>query len=329
MKADPTHDLSPTDETSLPYYYSVSIGADPIFQPENRYQDIEPYNRTRVVLSPSADSSGYLNANWVREAAGGKWWIATQSPLPNTVYTFLNVLLQSVSPPYSDIYGEEHRDTFPAPSRVRTIVQLTRDVEGGMRKAHAYFPAKVGKHYIIPGPTDSSSSIRITLDATRVVEDANCIISTISIVGQDTIPITFNHLLYTAWPDHGVPVKHDQDSLINFVRLVDEVNRQPLNHSDDPDPPIMVNCSAGIGRTGAFIVLSSIFRARGLLPRTTTTSIPPLPPSPLGPLPSRFAADLVAQEVDSCREQRVGMVQRDEQIKFVYDCLKKEMSRRS
>lgn len=313
------------EESSLSYYYSISVGADPTLQAENRYQDIIPYNRTKFLFAPGAivDNSGYLNANWVREAAGGKWWIATQAPLPNTAHTFLSVLLQPR--PLTNLSGE----AVLKPSRVRTIVQLTRDLEGGVRKAHPYFPPKVGQHYVIPGATESIPPIRVTLEATRAFPKANCIISTVSIVGVDDMPITFNHLLYTAWPDHGVPVKEDQESLMNFVRLVDKVNRQPLNNSNDPDPPAMVNCSAGIGRTGAFIVLSSLLRAHGLLPPATNPSGPQPPQSPLGPIPSKFASDLIAQEIDSCREQRVGMVQRDEQIRFVYNCMRKELSRRN
>ncbi|KAK7695088.1 hypothetical protein QCA50_002278 [Cerrena zonata] len=89
----------------------------------------------------------------------------------------------------------------------------------------------------------------------------------------------------------------------------------------------MVNCSAGIGRTGCFIAISSLFRKYGFLHPPTSSSygpskeIPPLPPSPLGPLPEEFTKDLVAQEVDSLREQRPGMVQRPSQVTIIYEML--------
>jgi protein-tyrosine phosphatase len=131
-------------------------------------------------------------------------------------------------------------------------------------------------------------------------------------------------MMYAAWPDHGVPENEDQASLLAFMRLVDETNKDTSYQTNlHPDPPIMVNCSAGIGRTGSFIALCSLLRADGLLgPGCGSLTTPsPLPASPLGPLPDGLKDDLVAQEVDSLREQRPGMVQRDEQIMLIYEVL--------
>ena len=55
------------------------------------------------------------------------------------------------------------------------------------------------------------------------------------------------HFHYTAWPDHGVP--SDATSLINFIKRVREA--QP--HSTEV--PLLVHCSAGVGRTGTFIAI--------------------------------------------------------------------------
>ena len=51
---------------------------------------------------------------------------------------------------------------------------------------------------------------------------------------------------YTVWPDHGVP--EHPTPLLHFVRKVTSSN--PTNAG-----PIMVHCSAGVGRTGTFICL--------------------------------------------------------------------------
>ncbi|KAK8850628.1 hypothetical protein IAR55_004547 [Kwoniella newhampshirensis] len=66
--------------------------------------------------------------------------------------------------------------------------------------------------------------------------------------------------------------------------------------------------SAGVGRTGTFIALSSL-RIRGMASH----------PSPLGPLPGELEADHVAQTVDVIRECRGMMVQNKEQLKLIYD----------
>jgi protein-tyrosine phosphatase len=169
------------------------------------------------------------------------------------------------------------------------------------------------------------------------MDEACCVQSKVSIIPvTSTDPqdaVVFTHLLFAAWPDHGVPEDEDRASLLAFIRLVDRVNKDisslPPSADLDPDPPIMVNCSAGIGRTGSFIAISSLLRAYHALSNTPSLNhitTPPaplssLPGSPLGPLPKELHEDLISQEVDSLREQRPGMVEKDEQIHLIYEIL--------
>ena len=64
--------------------------------------------------------------------------------------------------------------------------------------------------------------------------------------------LTVTHLYYTAWPDHGVP--HNAMSVISFVRRVRK------EHPVCLDVPLLVHCSAGVGRTGTFILLDSVMQ---------------------------------------------------------------------
>jgi protein tyrosine phosphatase len=215
------------------------------------------------------------------------------------------------------------------------VVQLTKNVESGRQKAHAYFPSVDGQSWVIPSEQGSSSpSIKVTLLETKRIPEIHSIQSTVSIVPisstNEQEPVIFRHMMYAAWPDHGVPEPEDRASLLAFIRLVDRTNKdtsyQPYSCDLHPDPPIMVNCSAGVGRTGSFIALSSLLRAYNILtsgpiPSIIPTPVSSLPVSPLGPLPDDFKDDLVAQEVDSLREQRPSMVQRDEQVMLIYEVL--------
>jgi len=55
------------------------------------------------------------------------------------------------------------------------------------------------------------------------------------------------HWQYTDWPDHGVP--NNPEDFLNFFHNV----RQQLS----PPEPVLVHCSAGVGRTGVTICLDS------------------------------------------------------------------------
>ena len=345
-----------TESLSLQSHYSVAVAALPENLHSNRYMDVAPYDRTRVVVDyqkgeSKQGGSDYLNASWVLEQFGQKWWIATQAPLTTTAHTFLSLFLQPIPCPPKAL--------SPSPaavrkSRLRTIVQLTMYYEHGRKKADPYFPKDVGKSLIIPSNASGATSpLKVTLVRQRSIPEAHCIhstitISTVSHPGPQTEPdgqnppnalddkddygeeedreiTTVQHMLYTAWPDHGVPEPEDEASLLAFIRLVDSTNRDislVTEQDPDPDPPIVVGCSAGIGRTGSFIALSSLLRSHGFLPppvSPTPSSV--LPRCPLGRLPRVLKDDLVAEEIDSLREQRPGMVQRNEQISLIYDIL--------
>jgi protein tyrosine phosphatase len=141
--SDPAEDIAKAYPT-LASTYSTSIGHLPLNARLNRYVDVVPYDATRVKLQ----DEGYVNASWVRQLNGGKWTIATQAPLEKTAHSFLSLFLQPLYPP-----REPPPSTSPPPTnRLRTIVQLTPNVEGRFAKATPYFPKTVGEEMIWPAP---------------------------------------------------------------------------------------------------------------------------------------------------------------------------------
>lgn len=314
--------LSP--KVQLADHYSVAVAAQPENVPYNRYRDIKPYDRTRVIVGDR-----YFNGSWVRETAGGSWFIATQAPLPSTTHDFLSILAKpTVKPPDG---------RYPHPTRVRTVIQLTPNIESGIQKAHVYFPSHPGQSWVVlPNSLhDDLPSIKVTLVNSITDDHAQCIVSTVSVMfidrGVMQPPVTFKHLMYTSWPDHGVPEPRDRAKLLNFIKLAHQVNMDTTSYPGETDfiadSPIVVHCSAGVGRTGAFIALTSLLHAHDLLPAQPAghpghrAPPPPLPIPLFGPLPESVAWDLVAQEIDQLREQRPGMVQRHEQALLIYDVL--------
>jgi receptor-type tyrosine-protein phosphatase R len=65
------------------------------------------------------------------------------------------------------------------------------------------------------------------------------------------------HYWYTAWPDHNLP-----DNPNALIHLIKEVESNKSRHEEKTDAvplgkgPILVHCSAGVGRTGCFIAIS-------------------------------------------------------------------------
>jgi len=72
------------------------------------------------------------------------------------------------------------------------------------------------------------------------------------------------HFLFTAWPDYNVP--HSADAMLRFLAAVRETQQRRLAELTPSwmghplGPPILVHCSAGIGRTGTFCTLDISIR---------------------------------------------------------------------
>jgi protein tyrosine phosphatase len=99
------------------------------------------------------------------------------------------------------------------------------------------------------------------------------------------------HFQYREWPDHGLPA-----SPTGFLRLVQLVCQV------DSGTPIVVHCSAGIGRTGTFCTVHSI-----ICMMTTNLNLH-------GTLPPIN----IVRTVLNFRDQRPGMVQNKDQYMFCY-----------
>ncbi|KAG8899029.1 hypothetical protein FRB99_006965 [Tulasnella sp. 403] len=309
-------------------FYSVQEACTEVNEQRNRYGDIEPYDRNRVLVgveNQEQQSGRYLNASWVREIEGKAWWVAAQAPLFDTTHAFLS-LFTSLQPPAL---------------RLRTIIQLTPTTENGIRKADQYIPSSTTSSplHFYPEPERSDlPAIEVTLKSEESITEAGCTISTVELklLPSPTSPASecfeIKHINYVGWPDHSVP--SDPGQLVHLARKVSEVNTA-ASPSAVP-PPILCHCSAGVGRTGTFIALSSLLRSHGFLPTLPSSYIFPLEKlypasqqSPLGPLPSPgIGDDPVAREVDGLREQRTTMVQRGEQLAIIYQILVNIMAER-
>nr|BAJ52652.1 protein tyrosine phosphatase [Monosiga ovata] len=193
----------------------------------NRYMDIIP-NPSSVVKLPEIGGNPettYINANYVRSHdEDAKTYIAAQGPLPATLDHFWRMIWLD---------------------RVHIIVMLTGLLEQGKVKCERYWPAHDDPPMTFAG---------ITVTNTGVKSYPGYAVSNLKVAsGHESYHLY--HFFYTGWPDHGIPRTPSgliyTDDIINLLRHMQEYNRR----QKEPRPPILVHCSAGIGRTGTLIAL--------------------------------------------------------------------------
>ncbi|XP_048463095.1 receptor-type tyrosine-protein phosphatase eta [Rhincodon typus] len=195
---------------------STQAAQQPLNKPKNRYNNVFPYDASRVKLSVTADpSSDYINANFMPGYNSKKEFIAAQGPLMNTVSDFWRMIWEHYVP---------------------AIVMLTKCVEQGRAKCEQYWPTE--------RPLIFEDKI-VTLTSEIVLQDWTIRDFTI-VKDKSGDKRALRHFHFTGWPDHGVP--STTGVLIEFRNLVRQyINQYPMSG------PTVVHCSAGVGRTGTFI----------------------------------------------------------------------------
>ncbi|CAF0950892.1 unnamed protein product [Rotaria sordida] len=194
------------------------------FRPENklknRFNHIEPYDHSRVVLKPLPNdpSSDYINASYIDGYRASKLYIAAQAPTDTTLYDFIRMIWQL---------------------RIQSIIMVTRLFEDGKHKCIQYWPDEGEKRV---------NDFKIRIDNEEKYADYT--IRKLIIYNQsepsDVLLVKQYHFL--SWPDHG--------SLALSTPLLDF--RQRFRADYKPPNPILVHCSAGVGRSGTFIALDAL-----------------------------------------------------------------------
>ncbi|XP_075688767.1 receptor-type tyrosine-protein phosphatase F isoform X11 [Rhinoderma darwinii] len=229
-------------------------------KPKNRYANVIAYDHSRVILTSvdGVPGSDYINANYVDGYRKQNAYIATQGPLPETLSDFWRMVWEQ---------------------RTTTIVMMTRLEEKSRVKCDQYWPGR---------GTETYGMIQVTLLDT--VELATYTVRTFALYKNGSCEKReIRQFQFMAWPDHGVP--EYPTPILAFLRRV-----KACNPSDAG--PMVVHCSAGVGRTGCFIVIDAMLE-RVKLEKTVD----------------------VYGHVTCMRSQRNYMVQTEDQYIFIHEAL--------
>lgn len=229
--------------------FSISAGVER--GEKNRYVNIWPYDYTRVHLGrktppvggvqKNGDDSDYVNASFIKAPHCDQTYVATQGPLPTTFNDFWNV-----------VWNKE----------IKVIVMLTREEEGGRLKCHRYWPDEknLTMNY---GPAVSVE----LLDKETLPEGDGSIIRRhfrMRYIPSGATRIIVQ-LQYIGWPDCGVPdtplaVLQLRMAVLAGPRIHEQSTENKSQSPQDRTSTILVHCSAGCGRTGAFCTIDSTLR---------------------------------------------------------------------
>uniref|UniRef100_A0A3B4VJ94 Tyrosine-protein phosphatase non-receptor type 9 n=1 Tax=Seriola dumerili TaxID=41447 RepID=A0A3B4VJ94_SERDU len=203
-------------------------------QIKNRYSDVLCLDQSRVRLCQLSDdedeTSDYINASFMDGYKRSNAYIATQGPLPKTFGDFWRMVWEQM---------------------VLIIVMTTRVVERGRVKCGQYWPLEEGR-------TEQHGYFLVRNTHVQVFQDFK--LSHLELYNtQSGERREVCHYLYVSWPDFGVP--KSASAMLDFREHVlqrREAAVQSLGSSwtgPPGGPPVVVHCSAGIGRTGTFCTL--------------------------------------------------------------------------
>ncbi|XP_070293980.1 receptor-type tyrosine-protein phosphatase delta-like isoform X15 [Salvelinus sp. IW2-2015] len=234
-------------------------------KPKNRYANVIAYDHSRVLLSAidGIPGSDYINSNYIDGYRKQNAYIATQGSLPETFGDFWRMIWEQ---------------------RSANIVMMTKLEERSRVKCDQYWPTR---------GTETYGLIQVTLLDT--VELATYCVRTFALYKNGSSEKReVRQFQFTAWPDHGVP-EHPTPFLA-FLRRVKACN--------PPDAgPMVVHCSAGVGRTGCFIVIDAMMER----------------------IKHEKTVDIYGH-VTLMRAQRNYMVQTEDQYVFIHDALQEAVT---
>ncbi|ELT95888.1 hypothetical protein CAPTEDRAFT_120303, partial [Capitella teleta] len=232
---------------------------------KNRFTNILPFDHSRVKLLPLDDDdegSDYINANYMPGYNSKREFIACQGPMKSTIDHFWRMVWEQ---------------------NVVIIVMVTKLEERGKEKCAQYWPADQDCHFYGDLQVQMRSESILDSYAIRIFD-----------VGLVKTTRTIQQFHFLKWPDFDCP--DNTQMLLNFVDVVRGNIRPSMSG------PVIVHCSAGVGRTGTFICVDRLLQH----------------------VKDHNTIDVFGTVLEM-RNYRCNMIQTEVQYIFVHDCMRDSM----
>ena len=257
----------------------------------DRYKDTMPYNSSSVQLLPHCTylkmfpnlkidykdedddvmlHDTYVNASYIQPIEKQRTYIAASAP------TF---------------YGRDNFWRMLWEKDVGVVVMLTKEMEIDKPKADRYWNLKIGQEL-----TKSEGCFKVKFTKEENLLEGSVVVRTHEMRSlADDTKKTVVLIQYLKWPDKGVPK--------NFEEFL-ELNKQYRSYRKKKRTDV-IHCSAGVGRTGTFILLDAILDELAS-PSQMTNIIKKIN---------------IIKSIVRMRESRPLMVQTPEQLQFIHEWL--------
>ena len=272
----------------------------------DRYKDIRCNKNNSITLGVE---SKYINASNIGVIFRTNYFITTQAPKTNTIEDFWRMIYQE---------------------KTKVVIMLCNFEEGGKKKCANYLPSENNQNnqnfqnaqnfqnvqnnqnnqnnqnaqnaQNDQNDQNIQNEIKVNLIRKEVYEEFD--IRTLELeLNNDKRTVT--HIHYKKWPDKGVPDMNSFNTFEEIIKIVDQINKSKHDKEKENEfHPIVVHCSAGVGRTGTFISMFCLYKEIKMaqIDKRMVNSI-------------QFN---IFNLVRKMKEMRLYMVQTFEQYKFVY-----------
>jgi len=319
----------------------------------NRYKNIYPYEHARCRLQQHPDTAtDYINASHIQFLSHiNREYIASQGPLEASFEDFWQLVLQE---------------------NVGVVVMLTNLKEGGREKCGKYY--ECGTYGRIRVDSAENTNLKnkpstASLNTSSPSQSAGFFsafdVQAASMTEPTTDSITrralyvsrtdgqlpprqrlIKHIKFAGWPDFDIPPR--AETVIGLINEANKANEEMAALNKTPPGPILVHCSAGVGRTGCFMTIDVILHMLQNEQRFTATSSTPansldMETDPPVTSSATFATyrkspqnyseasplerpDYIRELVDGMRGQRMSMVANYAQYRFCHEAILKAIA---